>query len=226
MKRILGGMGIAIAGLLLFGLPTANAVPTLTISDGVNPTVIVADGSTTAGAVDQNSLGGAVTWIGSIGVWFLNVDTGITKPQIGSATQPMMDLNFVDASSGGPGATLTLTWTDSGFTVPAGAASIGAAIGGITMGTVTYQTLVNGSVITSQSFTPGSVLTFGGSTQGNLINGLSSGDIVTQIITIQHAAPGTSSGDSSLSVPDGGVTAMLLGVVLLGVDGLRRKLQK
>jgi hypothetical protein len=48
---------------------------------------------------DVNPMVGAVTFLGSVGTFLLNVGTGITKPILGSALNPSMDLNSVDVSS-------------------------------------------------------------------------------------------------------------------------------
>ena len=91
---------------LALGADRVNAVPTLTLFDGTT-TITITDGS----GLDANAAVGAVTFSGRIGVWDVNVSTGITKPVIGSSTVPMMDLNSVDHSTGA--GTLTITFSVS-----------------------------------------------------------------------------------------------------------------
>ena len=109
---------------------SAQAVPSLRISDS-STTINVSDG----GPGDVSPTPGAVVWTGAIGVWNVNVDTGITKPVQGSAVAPFMDLSFVDVSSG-PG-TPTLMFSETGFTAPGSGVAL---IGGTTAGTVSYAT--------------------------------------------------------------------------------------
>ena len=82
----------------------AQATALLTLNDGVNPIVSIAD----QGAGDSNPFVGAVTWIGSLGVWNVNVATGFSESPI-----PHMDLNsFENSTAAG---NLTITFTDTGY---------------------------------------------------------------------------------------------------------------
>src|SRR5262245_9232935 len=102
-----------ILGLGVLGrVAPADAVPQLRLSDGV--TTVNATGS-----------GGVVTFSGSVGVFTVNVTTGISHNIVS------LDLNSIDFSTG-PGH-LTIQLTDTGFT------SLGAgtmAIGGTSTGSV------------------------------------------------------------------------------------------
>jgi len=105
-RRILSLMaGFAIAGFANW----ANAAATFTISDGVNPTVVVVDNI----PPDLNPAPGAVTVSTTVGVWTVVFTTGITKPVFGTATSPVMDVG-VQAISSGAG-TLTITFSDNNF---------------------------------------------------------------------------------------------------------------
>lgn len=216
MNNVLKFAAIGATALGFFG--SAYAVPSLRISDGVNPIVTVTDGAGT----DANGAAGAVTWIGSVGVWTLNVDTGVTKPFTGSASAPYMDLNFIDISSAA--GTLTLMFSETGFT-QLGSAS--ALIGGTTSGTVTYQTYWSASnttfaldnLLTSQGpFGPGA---YSGSQFAGLVGGQPYS--LTQVITITHTTAGTTSGDAELRVPDSGSTLALLGAALAGLGLISRR---
>ena len=84
-----------LAGLVavpLFALTTSvYATPTLFLSDGVGDTVEISENSTLN---TDSSVPGTVSWSGSLGVWNLNVSTGVSS---GTGTSPSFDLNSIDA---------------------------------------------------------------------------------------------------------------------------------
>jgi hypothetical protein len=99
-----------IAALLVLGAAGwARAAATLTISDGIDPTLTIADN--TGG--DNSPSTGILTVQTNIGVWFLTLETAITKPAIGSPTSPVLDL-FIQADSSAAG-NLTVTFSDNNF---------------------------------------------------------------------------------------------------------------
>lgn len=106
IKNTLMGLGL---GLLLSG--TANAAFILTIDDlstmGVD--VSITDGGTGDGLPGDT---GAILYSGSIGVFTVNVTTGISKPL--AASPQLMHLDNVSVSSGGAGQ-LEISVTDTGF---------------------------------------------------------------------------------------------------------------
>lgn len=213
---------------------TAHATATLYLFDGT-----AADNKTVLdeGVGDQNTgMVGVVGFNGAVGsTWTVNVVTGQTKPALGSASQPSLDLNFVDTSSGA--GTITIAFFDSGFT-PTLAGAI-ASIGGTTTGvSVNYSTYhragsaaatLNGSStgldlsswtqLTSQNFTSSP---FSGSANGGPLSIGQDGYELLQVVTITTRVAGASSGDASLAAPDGGMTLMLLGSSLTGLAFLRR----
>jgi hypothetical protein len=209
MKTISKYFALAAIFVGLVGL--ARATPTLFISDGFG-SILVTDGD----ANDSNDLANVVTFIGSIGNWNLNVTTGVSNSPLAS-----MDLNSINGFVTGGVGTLTISFSDSGFTTLGFAA---ASIGGTTEGTVAYATY----------FHPGNVpLPFGGiplTILGPLSGPSFSGDAnsaleilqadpyaLTQQVTITHDdISEVSSFDATLKVPDGGTTALLLGLGLLG----------
>jgi hypothetical protein len=67
--------------------------------------------------------------------WVTNFTTGLSKPVLGSAASPSMDLNSVNVSIG-PGV-LVISLTDTDFSPTAGGATM--AIGGTTDGVVSYE---------------------------------------------------------------------------------------
>ena len=85
---------LAVGALLLAGITTsANALSIRLVSGSDSMTL--SDNS----LGDINPTTGAVTFIGSVGDFVFNVSTGISKPVLGSASNPFMDLVSVDISS-------------------------------------------------------------------------------------------------------------------------------
>lgn len=189
---------------------SAGATPTLTLNDGLGHTVTVSDGS----LHDSNPETGAVTWLGSLGAWKLNVTTGVSKPVIGGAGEPELDLVSVDATSKA-GGSLTITLTDTGF-MHDGVAK--ASIGGTSAGGVTFTTWADSTQLTSQTFGKGA---FSGASYGNVTAEVPY-SLSEQVVLTQRGA-GVSSFDANLRVPDGGATAGLLGFGLVAIEGLRRR---
>jgi hypothetical protein len=187
---------------------TASAVPTLTLSDNLGDTVTVVDG----GAKDANSSAGAVTFIGSLGVWNVNVTTGIS-----SSFPATIDLNSVDSATAA--GVLTLTFSDTGFISPGNAvSSIGGTTGlGNTVDLSTWSGLIS---LTTGSFGGTS---FSGDAASNAQLWGTYG--LSEVVTITAVGKGTTSFDAALSVPDSGMTALLLGLGLLVIAGAARRLK-
>ena len=201
------------------------------LSDGVAAPISVGDGS----GMDSNALPGVITFSGVYGgTWTANVTTGISKPTIGSPSNPKMDLNSVNVSGGGAG-TLTISLTDTDFTgpLPGGAVS---AIGGTTDGSVSYSTYFddgNGefaktTLLSTMIPVPGGGGAFASSANGLFPGGATAPFSLTQEVSITHTAGEQISSFNAIitPVPDGGTAVMLLGLSLLGISGFRRKLMK
>ncbi len=110
MKRELKSLVVsfAIAGVawIAHGAPVGAI---LSISDGVNPVITINDNL----PGDLNLATGELTLSTNVGVWNLSISTGVSKPALGSSTNPVMDL-VIQASSTGAGS-LTYTFSDGGF---------------------------------------------------------------------------------------------------------------
>lgn len=165
---------------------------------------------------DRNPEKGVVTFIGGVGVWFLNVDTGITKPAIGSATSPMMDLNFVAGSSGA--GTLTITFSDTEFgPLPVASAEFALHFGGTltTGGDVTYAATVNGAGIIAEigplSRSPYAATAYGLATRVDAPFDLD------QTVVLTHRVSGVSSGNAVLAMVPEPSTSLLGALLLLPV---------
>lgn len=210
----------------------ANADPVLKISVDNNATFLTVPGSSS----------GEVVFNGSVGGFIVNVVTGLSKPLIGSASQPQLDLNSVNVS-GGVG-TIDIWLSDVGFASYANAREFIANIGGTTSGKqVSFATYIDptntafGSV--SPPFTAANLI--GSGAYVNPAIGISSAFALTYASNesvaagpysltlharISHTAAGqVSSFDDSLAVPEPG-TLVLLGIGLLGLAGLAQSARR
>lgn len=189
----LAKIGISVAALTVAAALPSYASFTMTVNDGVGGPTTITDN----GAGDLNAGVGAITFLSSDAKWSINVDTGTSKPLIGSATDPQLDLNFI-ATSVGAG-TLTITITDTGFG-PLGASTFLShlSLGGTLAsgGTVTGSGLVNLTTVgpVSTSTSPFAL------SASALAGGLGSTFDMSETITLTHTSGGISSGDLKLDV--------------------------
>jgi hypothetical protein len=123
-------VGLAVMGFAN-GAPAQNAA--LTINDGVDPRITVTDN----GPSDLNPGLGQLLVLTNVGVWNLTITSAVTKPALGSSTNPVMDIQ-IQADSSAPG-TLEYTFSENGF--------------GPVTGTLTAT--VSGHVISGASATAG-----------------------------------------------------------------------
>src|ERR1700722_14202318 len=72
---------LAVGAVALAASRSAYAIPTLTLSDGVDPAVVVSDAS------------GVVTYSGALGNFNVNITTGITNPVVGTLEAPVLDIS-------------------------------------------------------------------------------------------------------------------------------------
>jgi hypothetical protein len=121
-------MAAIVAGIAtLAGPSTSEAAFTLRLTQGAT-VVTVLDG----GAGDSNPVLGAITYIGPVGVFTINVSTGLSKPAIGPAA---MDLNSVNSSTAA--GTLTIELTDTDFVGPSPGHTFN--VGGTSQGTAVFE---------------------------------------------------------------------------------------
>jgi hypothetical protein len=138
---VTGLLSVITAG---FAAPASAQTATLYLSDPVTSTqVVILDQS----ALDSNPTLGVIEYDGAVGPnWALNVTSGATKPDSGTATDPYMDVTSVDASSPG-GGTLIIEFSDVDYgPLPSGSV-FREAYGGTTVGTVSYSTFLDATDI-------------------------------------------------------------------------------
>jgi hypothetical protein len=105
-------MVLLAAGVLVLAIPLAAAAVSVRLTSGAI-TVTCDDGDLSC---DLNPAAGAVTFIGAVGTFTVNVTTAITEPALGSVSFAWIDLNSVNVS-GGPG-TLKIEASHTGYTGP------------------------------------------------------------------------------------------------------------
>lgn len=145
------GLGAILTLGLLFG-QTANAGFVMTLDDlnDSSAATVINDSS----SLDLSTLAGVITYSGSIGVFSVNVTTGVSKPILSSG---VLNLNSIDVNGASPG-TLRVGITDTDFT--GDFSELIASFGGVTRGTINFSFLLDsnnaefgGTAFASSSFT-------------------------------------------------------------------------
>jgi hypothetical protein len=223
-NRILAIVTMTVA----IGVWTAQATPTLKLDDGLGNVVTIADGS----GFDLNGNAGVVNWQGSLGVWTVNITTGVTKPAQGSALAPYMDISTYNSSSAA--GSLTIWFSEVGFGPNVSAASFYASMGGTTTPGITdaaylYADAGNALFGTGTQILqlgPFNTAGFSGSSTGMGLAGTSYS--ITEKVVLRSTGQAVTSFDyeaSGSSVPDGGMTITLLGLAC-GALGFARRWMK
>lgn len=229
LRVAVGGMAASAALLLGFpGHSSAAACLQWFAQDG--------SGTSTSGPVcdgqaqDLNPGVGIITLlVNGAGGWNFNVETGFSKPAVGSATRPELDIVF-SAMSTGAGSLAILLW-DTDFLLT-GEANGSLAIGGTGAAgaSVTQRVGYNGTngggpwpALASQSFGPfGSGATpFSGAVSATY-EALTAPYSLAMDVTITHRSAGITTGNASFSVPEPGSFA-LAGLALLGLAAAGRR---
>lgn len=209
----------ALASALALACVPAMAALELSLQSGA-ASVTITDG----GVGDANPLAGAITFIGPVGSYFLNVTTGLgsdllTLPEI-------TDLNSVDTTT--TGGDLLIGLTQTGLNFGSGAHQLNGLIGG-TLGSgmsIAYSLYADaadtafgkGSLLFSGSAGPGAFADSGGASFADPSGTFS----LSQFAAITSTGSSTASFDFATNVPEPG-TAVLAGVALLALGGIARR---
>ena len=213
---------------ILGGVSSAHAIPTLRLTTSAGGDITVSDD----GVGDSWPGPGVVLFNGSLPGWNVNITSGLSKPAVGSAESPLLDLGSVNLNSIGTAGSIDIWLTDTDFAAIPSAAGVLAAIGGTTSGTITYKTYFDssnapfgtGTELTSMG--PFSSTAFSNSAYGTLT---SAGPFsLTLFVSIFH--DGTSpfqltSFDATVKVPEPSTLLLVgLGLVVALALAPRRRL--
>lgn len=190
---------LLLVSLFTVCLPNARATVQLRLSDGTVPgTIVIVDQAPN----DSNPDPGTVLYIGPVGPnWTVNVSSGLSKPTVGNALVPKMDLGTAHFSSQAQGV-LTVELTETDF-LANGTGEV--SVGGTTDGNVTIRTYADAgntpfgktTQLSSQGpFGPGP---FSGETTTATV-GTGSPYSLTIAAEINHPVPGNTGFDVDLGI--------------------------
>lgn len=189
----------------------------------------------TGNASDLNPALGAITFIGAVGSWNMNVTSGFGPPM--EYLVPILDISSFNATASAGSAPMTVLLTVTGLTSPNGLYAALNSIGGTNSAsgtTVSTQAwLSNTNVAFCASTSCGVAITtlqsltgaaFSGTAGGSALLGSGPYSLTLAVTIDSHGLADTTSFDDSLSLPEP-ATLSLLGSGLLGLGlALKRKL--
>ncbi len=196
-------------------------------------------GCTESGGTDANNTFGAITFIGALGGWNLNVDTGTGPPLNGLL--PLLDITYTAVTTGTTDK-LTMNLSVIGLNSPnfplglLNAMQILSGNGQQTTTTVTLQAFLDpmnrafcgagcGTSLADLINTTGSKH-YDLSSMGSALTGTGPYSVDLELTIDSHGLRENETGDSQLDIPEP-ATLSVLGAALLGLGtGIRRKLTK
>jgi hypothetical protein len=227
MSAIRGQIGRATLSALAIGVlavtsaPSARAVPTITISDGIK-----------RDTVTLNNASGVLSFNGSVGKFNLSLGTSAAS---GLQMLPTLNLNSLTYGTRGSGS-LTISLSDT--SVHPNDGSISSQISGQSSGSVSYSTFADKN---NALFGNGLLLSSKGALGGNF-NAGGSGVVttgnpfsLTETFVIQLSKGGSTQFHATVTDPPNGAIAVapvsetgstmaFLGLALLGLEVARRRL--
>lgn len=224
----------AVAVISLVGMSSsAQAAFQMQIISSSAGTTTITDG----GFNDSNTNTGAITFVGSVGAYDIQVNTGLSKPVLGSAASPQLDLNYiVNRLTAGAAETLTIKISDTGFTTsPAplnlfvggtnGPGTTSAFIAGTGLNNVVFNTAdASTTVPTSGTFASGGAFS-GAGVFTVPANGGNPYSLTVGVTLKNDGSAGASSADAHLTpVPaPAGLVIALTGMPVLGLGAWIRR---
>ena len=193
-----GSKFVAWCAALVTAAAPVSAALQLRISDGTpSGTFIVSD----QGLEDIDPTVGIVSYSGPVGSqWLITVNTGTSKPVLGSAAQPDIDLNSINISSSS-GGSLTVELTETDYT---GAGPGTVNIGGVTAGNVRLRTFVD---YNDTPFLKSTLIADQGIFSGGAFSGTANGMVtpsgaysITLELQINHVASGSTGLDAEFKI--------------------------
>jgi len=215
--------------LLTAALVLAGAVLLTSVARADTITIGLQEAGFNSGSIftETSSTSGSVTFSGSYGTFSFNAITAVGSPAL---PQPQLDSTSIDVSSSGSG-TITVYVTEQGITSPTGVLNLLSGFtsnfltAGWTLTEATYVDVGNGlyaitSPLGSQTFTA-----LGSASSANLTPSLSSPFSETEVFTITASGAGRSNGTIATQLVPEPATLSLLGMGLLSLLGLRKKVR-
>jgi hypothetical protein len=200
----------------------AKAQSELTIYDGVNPLITVLDN----GAGDQNASAGSIYVSTNVGVWTLTITSALTKPSVGSAINPIMDIVVQAVSSAG--GTLRYTFSDNNYLFTPGTWNTG--LSGVLNGVgVAYGVFGDpANVVGAQTISVAAIGTSPLPANNSGVFNLTAPYSLTQLVELAATGATSLNVDASFTVtpvPEPNYTAMVV-LALAAVGVARRKSAK